>query len=75
MNKKTANQYLLNYVNKLDKINDIEFEFEGNIKEIIKDPIKWAESQANRIVKNNIDKYLESKSLGKEFWDGIEDRN
>tara|TARA_R100000664_G_scaffold26899_1_gene37273 strand:+ start:435 stop:662 length:228 start_codon:yes stop_codon:yes gene_type:complete len=75
MNKKTANQYLLNYVNKLDKINDIEFEFEGNIKEIIKDPIKWAESQANRIVKDNIDKYLESKALGKEFWDGIEDRN
>jgi len=38
---------------------------------ILKDPIGWAENQAEKLIKQNQDKYLQAKQLGEEFWDGI----
>ena len=71
MNKKTSSQSLRNSVKKLDKLNNVEFEFEGTLQEVIEDPILWAEEQAERIIADNVDKYLESKALGRKFWDEI----
>lgn len=59
-------------VKKLDKINNIEVSLEGDLKKIIDDPIKWAEEQSDKALDDNIDRYLEAKELGEEFWDEIE---
>ena len=59
----------------LDKINNIEFNLEGNIKDAIANPIKWAEEQANQAIEDNISKYLDAKTLGKEFWDEVKNNN
>jgi|SaaInl7_150m_RNA_FD_contig_21_2232244_length_612_multi_15_in_0_out_0_2 hypothetical protein len=67
------NQSLLNSVRKLDKINDIEFELEGNVAEIIKDPTAWGERQVERLILQYQDKYFEAKQLGEEFWDEVRD--
>ena len=45
------------------------------LKEIIKNPVKWAEEQADRALLENVDKYLEAKQLGENFWDEIKDKN
>tara|TARA_R100000742_G_C4267248_1_gene85427 strand:- start:865 stop:1065 length:201 start_codon:yes stop_codon:yes gene_type:complete len=66
---------LLNSVKKLDKINDIEIQLEGNIKEIIENPINWAEKQAEKFIIKNQDKYFEAKKLGEEFWSDIRDKS
>ena len=71
MSKKTASHSLRNSVKELDKINNLEFEFEGTLQEIIENPIEWAELQAERVIADNIDNYLESKELGEKFWDEI----
>tara|TARA_R100000781_G_C4072940_1_gene125097 strand:+ start:495 stop:722 length:228 start_codon:yes stop_codon:yes gene_type:complete len=71
MSKKTASQSLRNSVKELDKINNVEFEFEGTLQEIIENPIEWAELQAERVIADNIDNYLKSKELGEKFWDEI----
>lgn len=73
--KKTPSQSLLNSVKELDKINNVDFQFEGDLEEIIKHPIKWAETQVDQIINDNIDKYLESKALGERFWDEIRDQD
>ena len=75
MKKKTPSQSLLNSVKELDKINNVDFQFEGDLEEIIKHPIKWAETQVDQIINDNIDKYLESKALGERFWDEIRDQD
>lgn len=75
MRKKTTTQFLKNSVNKLDKINNIEFDLDGNLKQILNDPVKWGEEQVGRAIDENIDKYLQSKKLGKEFWDEIKNIN
>ena len=75
MSKETNSQFLLNSVRKLDKINDIEFNLDGELKEIIKNPVKWAEKQADRALLENVDKYLEAKQLGENFWDEIKDKD
>ena len=71
MSKKTASQSLRNSVKELDKINNVEFEFEGPLQEIIETPIEWAELQAERVIADNIENYLKSKELGEKFWDEI----
>tara|TARA_R100000742_G_C4274508_1_gene94519 strand:- start:805 stop:1005 length:201 start_codon:yes stop_codon:yes gene_type:complete len=63
---------LTDSVKKLDKINNIEVSLEGDLKKIIDDPIKWAEEQSDKALDDNIDRYLEAKELGEEFWDEIE---
>ncbi len=75
MTKKTVSQSLLESVRKLDKINDIEVNLEGDLEEIIDDPELWAEKQAERILFDNVENYLEAKELGEEFWDEIRDRS
>ena len=71
MSKKTASQSLRNSVKELYKINNVEFEFEGTLQEIIENPIEWAELQAERVIADNIENYLKSKELGEKFWDEI----
>lgn len=62
-------------VKKLDKINNIEFKFTGTLKDVMDDPVKWAEKQAERGILENINKYLEAKKLGEEFWGEVKDKD
>jgi len=74
----TANQNsqsLLNSVRKLDKVNDIEINLEGNIKEIIENPVAWGERQVERIILQYQDKYFEAKKLGEDFWNEVRDKS
>jgi len=74
----TANQNsqsLLNSVRKLDKINDIEINLEGSIKEIIENPVAWGERQVERIILQYQDKYFEAKKLGEDFWNEVRDKS
>ena len=75
MSQKTNSQSLLNSVRKLDKLNDIDIVLEGNIADIIEDPIKWGEEQAQKALIESQDKYLEAKILGKKLWDEINDKD
>ena len=50
---------MLNSVRKLDKINDVEVVLEGNIQEVINNPIGWAEKQVEKFIIENQDKYFE----------------
>jgi hypothetical protein len=72
MSKQSNSQSLIAFVKRLDKINDLDVDLKGDIKKILKDPISWATAQAEEYIKNNQDKYLEAKKLGKEFFDEIE---
>ena len=69
------NQSLLNSVRKLDKVNDIEINLEGNIKEIIENPVAWGERQVERIILQYQDKYFEAKKLGEDFWNEVRDKS
>mgnify|MGYP003129901932 CR=1 FL=1 len=75
MKKKELSQSLKNSVKMLDKINNVEFNLKGNIKDAIANPIKWAEQQASQAIEDNISKYLDAKTLGKEFWDEVKNNN
>ena len=68
-------QSLLNSVRKLDKINDIEVILEGNIKEIIENPVAWGERQVEKIILQYQDKYFEAKKLGEDFWNEVRDKS
>lgn len=68
-------QFLLNSVRKLDKINDIEFELEGSVAEIIKDPTAWGERQVEKLILQFQDEYFEAKNLGEDFWDEVRDKS
>ena len=41
----------------------------------MKNPIKWAEEQVQRGIFENLNKYLEAKELGEEFWGEVKDNN
>ena len=74
----TANQNsqsLLNSVRKLDKINNVEVDLDGNIEDIIDDPVAWGEKQVEKIILQYQDKYFEAKQLGEEFWDEVRDKS
>ena len=75
MKKENNSQFLINSVRELDKINNLEIKFQGTIQEIINNPERWAEKQAERIIFENEDKYLQAKKLGKEFWNELKDKN
>lgn len=66
---------MLNSVRKLDTINDIEFELEGNIEEIIKDPVAWGERQVEKLILQYQDEYFEAKKLGEEFWSAVRNKS
>jgi hypothetical protein len=40
----------------------------------MKNPIKWAEEQVKIGFFENLNKYLEAKELGEEFWDEVKDK-
>ena len=75
MSKESNSRSLLSSVRELDKINDIEFDLDGTLENIVKNPIKWAEEQSERALSENIDKYLDAKQLGEDFWNEIKDND
>jgi hypothetical protein len=75
MKKKALTQSLRNSVTKLDKINNLEINFTGTLEDVMKNPIEWAEQQVQRGVFENLNKYLEAKELGEEFWGEVKDNN
>jgi hypothetical protein len=66
---------LIGFAKKLKKLNKFDIEFEGNVKDIIENPKEWAEKFAEKILVENIPRYLEAKKLGKEFADDIKNRD
>jgi len=66
---------LLNSVRKLDKINNVEIEFDGSVKDILDDPIAWGERQVEKFILENQSKYLEAKKLGEDFWNEVRDES
>ena len=66
---------MLNSVRKLDKINNVEVDLDGNIEDIIDDPVAWGEKQVEKIILQYQDKYFEAKQLGEEFWDEVRDKS
>ena len=66
---------MLNSVRKLDKINNVEIEFDGSVKDILDDPIAWGERQVEKFILENQSKYLEAKKLGEDFWNEVRDES
>ena len=60
---------------KLDKINNVEVDLDGNIEDIIDDPVAWGEKQVERIILQYQDKYFEAKKLGEDFWNEVRDKS
>ena len=70
--RKTKNsQSLIEYAKKLKSLNKFDIEFEGNVSSIIENPREWAELFAEKVVVENIPRYMNAKELGKEFADEI----
>ena len=67
MSNQRIEDSFLRYVKKLNELNDIEVSLEGRIEEIMENPEKWAESQAENLISDNMDRILEAKETGKEF--------
>ena len=38
-------------------------------------PVEWANSQVQKAMLGNLNKYLDAKQLGEEFWSEIKDKN
>ena len=75
-NRKTKNsRSLIEYAKKLKNLNKFDIEFEGNVASIIENPREWAELFAEKVVVENIPRYMNAKELGKEFADEITDRD
>lgn len=53
----------------------MEFALEGNIADIVADPIKWGEEQVENAILQHQEHYFEAKQLGKSFWDEITNRS
>lgn len=75
MSKQTNSQFLIDSVRKLDKINDIDFQLQGRIEDVLENPTEWAEAQAELYISRFLSNYLEAKALGKEFWDEISNQD
>ena len=74
--RKTKNsQSLIEYAKKLKSLNKFDIEFEGNIQSIIESPREWAELFAEKVVVENIPRYMNAKELGKEFADEIRNKD
>ena len=66
---------LIEFAKKLKNLNKFDIEFEGNVASIIENPREWAELFAEKVVVENIPRYMNAKELGKEFADEITDRD
>ena len=62
---------MIEYAKKLKELNKFDIEFEGNVASIIENPRQWAELFAEKVVVENIPRYMNAKELGKEFADDI----
>ena len=65
---------MIEYTKKLRKLNKFDIEFEGDVKEIIKNPKEWAKKFAEQTVIKNIPRYIKAKKLGKGFADEINNK-
>ena len=75
-NRKTKNsRSLIEYAKKLKGLNKFDINFEGNIESIIDNPREWAELFAEKVVVENIPRYMNAKEMGKEFADEIKNKN
>ena len=74
--RKTKNSHsLIEYAKKLKELNKFDIEFEGNVASIIENPRQWAELFAEKVVVENIPRYMNAKGLGKEFADEIRNKD
>ena len=64
---------MIEYAKKLKELNKFDIEFEGNVASIIENPRQWAELFAEKVVVENIPRYMNAKEMGKEFADEIKD--
>ena len=65
---------MIEYAKKLKELNKFDIEFEGNVQKIIENPREWAELFAEKVVVENIPRYMTAKELGKEFADEIKNK-
>jgi hypothetical protein len=54
-------------VSNLKELNKIDIEIDGDISEIIADPKAWAESMANKILLQNVNRIMKARKLGEDF--------
>jgi hypothetical protein len=66
---------LIEYAKKLKSLNKFDINFEGDIQSIIENPREWAELSAEKVVVENIPRYMNAKELGKEFADEITNKS
>lgn len=69
MSSQRIEDSFLRYVKRLNELNDIEVSLDGRIEEIMENPEKWAEEQAEKLISDNLGAFLEAKDVGKEFSD------
>ena len=51
----------------LKELHQFDIALEGNIKEIIENPQKWAENFAENAIMKEVPRYLKAKNLGEKF--------
>ena len=66
---------MIEYAKKLKELNKFDIKFEGNIQSIIESPREWAELFAEKVVVENIPRYMNAKELGREFADDIKNND
>ena len=74
--RKTKNsRSLIEYAKKLKSLNKFDIELEGNVASIIENQREWAEILEEKVVVENIPRYMNAKELGKEFADEIRNKD
>ena len=58
-------------VSKIKELNKLDIDIDGDISEIIADPKAWAESMANKILLQNINRITKARKLGEEFGENL----
>ena len=66
--KHNHNQYLVEFVQKLKKLNNLELKIpEDSVDKVIKNPKEYALNFVELQITQNILKYIQSHKMGKEF--------
>ena len=72
MNKESNNQSFRSFVQDLKGLNkEIEVKLEGEIQEIIANPLQWAEDQAEKHIMDNVGRIIKARKLGDRFFENI----
>ncbi len=66
---------MIEYAKKLKALNKFDIKLEGNIQSIMENPREWAELHAEKVVVENIPRYMNAKELGKEFADEVRNKD